>query len=359
MVKAALTRARQFDLMNGAALATIARMKRLALIAAILFAVPAAAADVVVADVRALEAALAGAAAFDRILVAPGYYGDLTIGPRAGRGAVTIVAADAAAQPVFRSIVLNDVHGLTLQNLTVAFGSTLAPREEQAIAVRRSSSVRLERLEVSSAANANPADDAVGIVIRDSRAVTVAGVELHDVFRGVVIFDSDSIAVTGSRFERIGSDGVAARGAVDLQVENNVFTDFTPVDPVKWHPDAIQLWSRGASRANERVVIRGNVVRRGAGGPTQGVFIKSPEIASRDILVEGNTIVQSMGQGIFVQNGVGIVIRNNSLSAVAPLLHPPAIEVRAPFDDAAVEDNVAPKFRLPPGVAARRNVATQ
>lgn len=341
--------------MSGAALATIARMKRLALIAAFLSAGPAAAADLAVADARALQAALARAGAGDRLLLAPGDYGDLKIRPRAGRGAITIAAADAGAPPVFRSVFLHDVEDVTLRNLTVSFGPSTAPREEQAIAVRGSSSVRLENLKVSSTGNANPADDAVGIVIRDSRAVTVEGSELDDLFRGVVIFDSDAVAVTGSRFARIGSDGVVARGAVDLRIENNFFMDFIPVDPVKWHPDAIQLWSRGASRANERIVIRGNVIRRGAGGPTQGVFIKSPEIASRDILIERNTIEQSMGQGIYVENGAGVIIRNNNLAAAAPVLHPPAIEVRAPFEDAAVEDNVAPKFRLPPGVVARGN----
>jgi hypothetical protein len=330
-------------------------MKGLVFIATLALSGDAQAADRAVSGARALEAAIARAAPGDTILLAPGSYGALTIGPRRGAGAITIAAAAAADPPVFRSIFLRDADGVALKNLVVAFGPAADPRADRAVEIRRSSDIRLEGVRIASAADADPGNDANGLIIRDSRSVAVLGAVLADVFRGVVVQDSDDVSIAGSAFARIGSDGVAARGAVDLTISNNSFTDFTPADPVKWHPDAIQLWSRGAERANARIIIRGNSIRRGHGAPTQGVFIKSPEIASRDILIEDNRIEQSMGQGIFVQNGASVTIRNNVLVAVEPVLHPPAIEVRAPFENAVVEGNEAPKYRLPPGVDARRN----
>jgi nitrous oxidase accessory protein NosD len=330
-------------------------MKAISLLAALAFAGAAEAADLPAGDARALDAALARAAPGDRIVLASGAYGDLVVGPRRDAGMVTIAAADASAPPVFRSIFLRDAEGVTLEGLTVLHGPSSEPLSDRAVEIRRSADIRLEGLRIASAENGAPGDDATGLIIRDSRRVTVTGSRFTDVFRGTVIYDSDDVSVEGNSFARIGSDGVAARGSRDLTVAGNLFTDFTPADPVKWHPDAIQLWSRGAPRANERIVIRGNVVLRGAGGATQGVFIKTPEIASRDILIEGNRIEQSMGQGVFVQNGANVIIRSNSLAAIAPVLHPPAIEVRAPFEKAVVEDNDAPKFRLPPGVEAKRN----
>jgi nitrous oxidase accessory protein NosD len=355
MVKAALTRRRQFDLNGPRSPATIAGMKGLTLIAALGLAGAAEAADIAVADPRALEAALARAAPGDRVLLAPGRYGDLTIGPRRARGRLTIGAADRNSPPVFRSIFLRDAEGVTLETLDVTYGAAAAPLSAHAVEVRRSSDIRLMGLRIMSAAGADAGDDAYGVIVRDSRTVAVSASRFSDVFRGVAIFDSDDAIVSGNEFRRVGSDGVVARGAAGLRIENNTFTDFTPADPARWHPDAVQLWSRGARRGNERVIIRGNVIRRGKGGATQGIFIKTPEIASRDVLIEGNRIEQSMGQGIFVQNGVDVTIRKNVLATVEPALDPPAIEVRAPFETAIVEDNEAPNYRLPRQVEARRN----
>lgn len=350
-----LTPRRQFDLNEGGAPASMTVMKRAMMIAVLAFAGAAEAADIEAGDARALGAALARAQAGDRILLAPGDYGDLTIGPRRGKGALTLAAADAGSPPVFRSVFIRDAEGVTLSDLIVAFGPAARPLADRAVEIRRSSAIRLERLHVFSAANDDASDDGYGVIVGDSGDVAVIDSRFNDLFRGAAFYDSDDARVSGNSFARIGSDGVVARGARGLTVENNTFTDFTPADPVKWHPDAIQLWSRGAARASERIVIRGNVIRRGAGAPTQGVFIKTPEIASRDILIEGNRIEQSMGQGVFVQNAAGVTIRNNTLAAVEPLMHPPAIEVRAPFEDAVVENNKAPKFRLPAEVDASGN----
>ena len=86
--------------------------------------------------------------------------------------------------------------------------------------------------------------------------------------------------------------------------------------------------------------------------------MRAPPAGPMDVVIEGNRIEQAMGQGIFVQNGVDVTIRGNTLTAAEPVLHPPAIEVRAPFENAIVEDNEAPKFRLPPGVEAQRNIVS-
>lgn len=177
---------------------------------------------------------------------------------------------------------------------------------------------------------------------------------MHDVYRAVAIFDSDDIEVAGNAIRRVGSDGVVARGTVGLSILENDFADFAIIDLDVQHPDAIQLWSRGAKRANEDVVIRGNSIRRGVGDPSQGIFIKSPEISTRRLLIEENFVEQSMAQGIFVENGEGVVIRNNTVVA-ARTGDRPGIEVRAPSADALVVDNIAAAFRMAPGVEAARN----
>jgi nitrous oxidase accessory protein NosD len=345
----------QFDLNPCDGRASILAMKYSGAAFALFLAVPAGAADIPAADALTLAAAIARAGPGDRILLARADYGDAVIGPRRGRGALTIAAANGADPPVFRSIFVREAEVLTLENLRVSFGASAAPLTDRAIEIRRSTRVRLNGLTIESSVNGVSTDDASGLIIRDSRDVAVATTSFSDVFRGAVVYDGSDVTISASRFARLGSDGVAGRGVQGLTIENNTFTDFTPADPVKWHPDAIQLWSRGAKRANERIVIRGNDISRGAGAPAQGVFLKSPEIASRDILIEGNRIEQAMGQGVFVQHASDVTIRGNTLIAAEPVLHPPAIEVRAPFANAIVEDNEAPRYRLPAGVEARGN----
>jgi nitrous oxidase accessory protein NosD len=326
-------------------------------VAALMFGA-AHAADYAISDSRALQAALAAAEPGDRIVLSPGRYGDLVIGPRFDRGPLTIDAADPEAPPQFRSIIIRESAGITLQNLSVDYGVAAKPLVEHTVEVRRSSAIWLDGVNITSAANGVALDDASGVIIRDSRDVKISNSQFNDLFRGLVVFDSDFVSVIGNRFSTIGVDGIAVRGTKDLNIEGNYFTDFRCSDVRKWHPDAIQLWSRGASRANERVVIRGNIIRRGGGGATQGIFVKSPEFASREILIEKNRIEQSMGQGILVQHGADVTIRDNVLVAIAPVLHPPGIEVRAPFERAIVANNSAPKFRLPAGVEALGNAKT-
>ncbi|MDZ7628306.1 MAG: right-handed parallel beta-helix repeat-containing protein [Parvularculaceae bacterium] len=338
--------------------ASIHLMKSGVLALALFAAGPAPAADLVAANPRALAAAIERAGPGDRIILSGGRYGDLTIGPRRGQGALTISAADAASPPVFRSIFVRDADNVTFDNLEVTFGVSAAPLTDSAVEIRRSSGVRLKGMTIRSSANRVAGDDAYGVIIRDSRDVAVLENSLHDVFRAVAVFDSDDVMISANTIARAGSDGVVARGVVGLVVENNTLSDFAPVDPAKWHPDGVQLWSRGARRANERIVIRGNIIRRGEGAPAQGIFIKSPEILSRDILIEGNRIEQAMGQGIFVQHAIGVTIRSNILAAAPPVLHPPAIEVRMPFENAVVENNTAPKYRLPAEVVANANRRT-
>lgn len=334
-------------------------MRIVALLVSAVACSAAHAADIRATDAATLRQAIADAKPGDRIMLAPGHYDDLVIGPRFTRGPLTIAASDGASPPEFRSIFIREAAGVTLRNLAIRYGVAQKPLVERAVEVRRSSAIRLEGMKVASGSNGVPGDDATGIIIRDSSKVTIAGSRFEDLFRGLIIFDSDAVFVRDSRFSAIGVDGIAARGAQDLTIENNLFTDFAPADASKWHPDAVQLWSKGAARANERIVIRGNVVRRGAGAPSQGIFVKSPEIASRNVLIEGNRIEQSMGQGILVQNAIDVTIRDNVLIAVAPILHPPAIDVRAPFENAVVENNSAPKFRLPVGVRTHGNTVHQ
>lgn len=305
------------------------------------------------ADPATLAAALSSAQGGETIAVGAGDYGDVAIKGRKFSPPITIIAADATQPPRLRSLVIDHVEGLVLEGLSVERGPA-NPLTDYAIHIKFSSRVRLRGLDVASAPNGIAGDDGFGVMIRDSKDVSVVEGAIHDVFRGVASLDNDDVTIAGVAFSRMGSDGVVARGALRLTIENNTFRDADLVDPVRFHPDAIQLWSRGASRANADVVIRGNSVFRGAGDATQGIFVKAPELTTRNLTIENNRIDQSMWQAIYVENADGVVIRNNRVTPAKPGDRP-GIDVRGFANNVRVAGNVAASYRIAPGVAATGN----
>lgn len=313
--------------------------------------------EIAVADAAALSRALDDARPGDALRLAPGAYGALALKRRSFAPSLTIAAADAAAPPIFQSALVVDVSGLVLDGITFARGRTATPLSTVAVEIRGGTDIELARLSVSSAANGVVGDDASGVLIRGASRVVLRDSRINDVFRGVVVFDASGVEIRRNIFRAIGVDGVAARGTVELSIVDNYFAEFKNVDPVRFHPDAIQLWSRFAARASENVVIRGNLIRRGSGDPAQGIFVKTPELPTESVLIEENVVEQSMGQGIAVLGAAGVVVRNNTVIPHDPRIDRPGIDVRAPVSDATISGNIMIAARIASGVAVADNEA--
>jgi hypothetical protein len=321
-----------------------------ALSGAILLTLGAAEArDVDVAGDTSLAQALVDARSGDRLLLAPGAYAALDLRRRSFSPALTIAAADAAAPPVFRAGLFVDVVGVALDNLAFVGEQGDAPQSTSALDIRGGSDITLTGLRISTSSN--------GVLIRGASRVVVASSRLEGPFRGVVVFDANNIEIRRNTFRLIGVDGVAARGAVGLNIRDNYFADFRNIDAARYHPDAVQLWSRGAARANENVLISGNLIRRGAGDPSQGIFVRTPELTTRGLVIEENVVEQSMGQGIAVAGAAGVVIRNNTVIPHDARIDRPGVDVRAPISDASVTGNIMIASRIAPEIDAADNDA--
>jgi hypothetical protein len=316
----------------------------------------ALAANIPVSDLAGLNAALASAASGDRILLSPGDYGALDFRHAHFFPAVTIEAADPASRPLFTSLYLNVVSGLVFSRLRIEYGSTQAPQTTYAINILDGADIDLAELEVLSAEDGVAGNDAYGVNIRDSARVTVRDSDIHDVYRGVSALESDDVVIRHSKIRNVGSDGFAGGGLVGLTVADNYFADFSIIDLEVQHPDAVQLWSRNASRANANVTITGNLIRRGGGDQSQGIFINTPEIATTGLLIADNVVEQTMAQGIFVQNGDGVIVRNNTVIPADYRTDNPGIEIRAPAANTSVSGNIAMAYRLSGGAAASGNI---
>jgi hypothetical protein len=327
---------------------------RAAISAACLVAAQASGGESIRADGAAeLGAAIAAAAPGERILLAPGAYGALIVRGRTFAPAIEIAAADPSRPPHFASIRIADSTGVHFADIGVAHGPAAKPEQERAVDITRSRDIEFLNAVISGAPDGDPANDPVGLVIRDSARIRIEGSRFHDLWRGAAVLDSTGWSIRGSQFRRMGSDGIVGRGAVRARIEDNLFTDFSTDLATGVHPDAIQFWDRGAARAIDGLTVSGNTVLRGRGGPSQGVFIngENPALVSRNILIENNVIHQSMLQGILVKNVDGAIIRHNTVAPFDPATDAPGIEARAPAVDVVVEGNLAASLR-PAGLGA-------
>ena len=303
-----------------------------------------------------LSAALGKIGPGDVVLLAPGDYGTIVLRDIHLSAPATIRGVFQGERPTIAAIELNDVSGFIFSDIEIVYGATQAPRTTYAVNMFNGSDILFDHVEISSARDGVAGNDAYAMFIRNSARVTVSNSDLHDVFRGVTVFDSDDVTVRRNIITGVGSDGVVGRGAVRLRILDNYFADFAIVDPTRQHPDAIQIWTRGASRASQDLEIEGNIIRRGAGDPSQGIFVGGTEFTTTNLLIARNVIEQSMGQGIAVSNLSNSTIRNNTVIPFDPDKDAPAIDARAVGATVNVNDNIAMAYRLESVVGASGNV---
>lgn len=321
------------------------------------FAGAASAREIAVSDEAGLRRALASATAGDRIGLRSGDYGDLVVSGRRFAEPV-VIAAKAPGAARFRSITLADAGGLHFHGIIVAGGAVADPKSAATTRLDRVSDVAFENVEFHGAEDGRAENDPNAIIARDCSGLHISNARFRDLWRGAAIFDCEDWSVRDSEFRRMASDGIVARGAVGAAIEGNLFADFATDLATGVHPDAIQVWDRLARRATRGLVVRGNAVLRGSGGPAQGIFLfgADPALVAENVLVEDNLVIQSMGVGIGVRNVAGAVIRRNTVVPADPERDRPGIEARAPAAGVVIEGNAALVLRTGPA-AARGNVA--
>ena len=157
-----------------------------------------------------------------------------------------------------------------------------------------------------------------GVHIRGSGRVTFENARVSDAYHAMVIGDSHDIVVRNNVFTDLRSDGMDVAGTSNVVIENNSFSNITPVKATgskqdgSWkdgdHPDAVQIWTTPTNRRVTDITIRGNTVD----GDTQGINLFGPK-----------------GDGY-----ARIIIENNSVH----ITYPPAISIFK-CDDCSIRGN--------------------
>jgi nitrous oxidase accessory protein NosD len=277
---------------------------------------PASSAPTGPATPETLKARLEAAKGGETIRLAPGDYGVVTFPRRVYSPEITLDARAAT----FTGLVLMKGGGVTVKGGTVV----------------------------------GPGGRSYGISIRGADNVRIEGMRITGAHRGVVVNESQNIALVDNELTGLISDGIDVALSSKVLVQRNRCHDFSPNLAVfdangkkirdGDHPDCIQAWSRPTRAPTSDIQVLDNVIESGR---MQGIFFGNHVRNGVDdggfdrILIRGNRLKVNM-LGITLADARDSVVRDNIVDLWPGLVFPER-----------------PKFRIRSGVMVLRSTNTQ
>lgn len=244
------------------------------------------------------------------IRLEPGTYSGAQIKGR--KTLLVIRSADPANKAVFTDLLVKDSAEITIADVEF----DLTGKKANPFTVLQSSDVRIEGVRVHGSLNDDPQDDpATGLLVRDSRNVTVTGCEFEQLFHGLSHLDSNGLTITANSFHDLRTDGIRGGGSSNVTIDGNKFTDFYPISGD--HPDAIQFWTTNTTAPVRKITVTKNEIVRGKGAPMQGVFFRDNQgLPFEDVTITDNIVVGGLYNGVTMESGTNVTVENN---VVVPL----------------------------------------
>lgn len=278
-----------------------------------------------VSSAQELRRALDNAKNGDVIRLAAGAYPEITLTGINKDGEVTITSADPARPAIIKKLMIRQSSGLTLRGLELASdpmppipgrpgGEEGFDRRAIPFTIANSQRITLDRLEIHGPEdNIEEAFHISAVMVRGSTQIVVSNCHFHTLWNGLSIVDLDGIVVRNNEFHNIRTDGVHGGDVSNLEIAGNIFTDFHPYPGD--HPDGIQLWSTPKGVPLNNISIHDNIVVRGSGGKTQGIFIRDVKNSHpfHNVEIRDNLIIGTMYNGIAIYSVDGAVIEGNRL----------------------------------------------
>lgn len=280
-------------------------------------------------------------------------------------GPSVIRSTDPSNPAVFSRIFIKGVEGLRLENLSMKYDwNPEDPIRVRSFEIIESRDITLSGLHIAGdVARAGPATDrgfpwGIGLSIQYSQDVTLENSEITTFHRGLAVRGSDRVAILKNDIHGLRMDGMNFAAVKDVRIVGNHIHDFARSMDSKDHSDMIQFWTNKTDRPNTGIVIRDNVLNSGQGGFTQSIFMRNeevdrgragPEMFYRNVLIEGNVIVNAHRHGITLGESSDVTIRGNTLvhntqSAGDDSIRDlwlPRISVADSSQDVVIEGNIA------------------
>ncbi len=272
-----------------------------------------------VANAAELQAALGRAVGGDRVLLAPGDYGQVRLANYNYASTVTVQSLKNADWAHFDGI--NIVKSSNLQFSWLDVGRGLEGAETgitQLNSIRSSTNIRFDASRFHGSQDGDFTNDGVGLAIYDSTGVRVTGSEFTDLDRGIYVLRSNGTHIYSNDIHDLREDGINVAAANGIYISNNLIRDFHP--SAGGHGDAIQFWNTGQTKGSANIAIKNNVIwmPQEHADPSlgvQGIFVTAPErYGYRNVTIENNLVyANERWNGLSVDGATNLYMVNNTL----------------------------------------------
>ncbi len=304
----------------------------------------------------------------DRIELAPGVYGNLTINGRAKLNApVTITSSNAKKKAVINSLTVNGAENLTFDSLLFDYVYTAndAPHK-RTVDLSNTSHITVQNCVFNGDFVRNtglPENDGyptgISLYVGESNHISIAGNTFTKFYRGGVFDTVVDLNVSGNEVLEMRAEGFNFSAVKNAVVESNYIHDFLRSVNSPDHPDMIQFWTKNAARPSTEVTIKNNVLDAGTHPWTQSIFMgneavlqdgKGKEMFYKNITVTGNVIRNGHIHGITIDAVDGATIENNTLIQINPYAESKNVEVphvilTTPSRNVTIRRNVLPRIQ--------------
>lgn len=291
-----------------------------------------------------LDSALTQLKGGDTLQLGAGAY-SFVLSSKAFTSNVTITSLDPANPARLSWLKVTDTSNITFKTLEVGRSLGSAETIDSSLSkVNGGTNITFDTVHFHGSLDGDPTNDGTGITFGGVNGIKLINSEFEQLGRGAVFGSSTNITVANNRFHDIRSDGMDFAAVTNVLIDGNSFTNFNRVSAD--HPDAIQFWTTGTSRASTDIVIRNNVVLEGSGSGMQGIFMRDElgTLPYERVTIENNLIYETnMSNGITVMGGKDITIRGNTVLSPSEDTVPVWIRVES-VTGGTVTRNLTDKF---------------
>ncbi len=307
-----------------------------------------------VANAAELYAALSSAQGGDRIELAGGDYGSLSITGVTFPSDVTIVSADPDDPAIVRELdVDNSVH-LVFDGIVFS-GSGSYSDLQRVHTVDGSSYITIRNSVFAGDLDADGYGTGKGLNIQSSDHLVIENNEFFHWMKAIAVGSSTDIILRANDVHSVNNDGFNFTAVNGLLIEDNWIHDFLTT-PGRGHNDMIQIWNPDPDNPAQNIIIRGNFLDAGTGERVQTIFMGNGKAANdptnldlyyRNILIEDNVIYNAHTHGISIGETIGLTIINNTILrdkwVEGTTYHAPMIRLYGTSQDVLVEANILHK----------------
>ena len=280
------------------------------------------------------------------IYLKPNSYGEIDLRGRLG---LRLTAASRNKLPVLTGMRILGSQDISIDHLIFQGDpSGLQYR----LLVQNSSNVKVGFLNFPGATGTSDPPILSAVFLRSSNSIQFSDSEIAWNRHGISFLNVNDTVLSRNYLHNLQTDGIRGGGASRLLVEGNYITSFHPVHPD--HPDGIQLWSTQQTESAHDIKILDNLITRGSGLMTQGIFVRDTfeHLPFKNMEIRGNTVVGTMWNGIAVRGIEGGLIENNQVLAMPDQKSWIRITLAK---DTTVRGNVAQEVNVDPTVHSVEN----